>query len=80
MTDTAIDPTQFQEGMEVRSADGDPVGRVKEVQSVYVVVERQGQPDISVPFAFIRYTSGNRLVLTIPAFKLNEMHWQGTSR
>jgi hypothetical protein len=80
MTDLASDPSTFQKGMDVLSADGDRVGRVKEVQNVYVVVERPGQPDLSVPFAFVRYTSGNRLVLTIPAFKVNEMHWNGTSR
>jgi len=79
MTDLAIDPTQLQEGMEVLSTDGELIGHVQNVGADALQVARIGRPSMSVPFAFIRYTSGSRVVLTIPAYKADEMHWSNAS-
>jgi hypothetical protein len=80
MADTAVDRSQFREGMTVLSAEGERVGRVREVHQDAVLVERTGHPAIHVPLAFIRYTAGNDLVLTIPAHKVSEMHWETSAR
>ena len=80
MTESAVDRSQFQEGMLVLGSDGERVGHVREVGDAALVVDRAAQPAIHVPFSFIRYTSGNGVVLTIAANKAGEMHWETSAR
>ncbi len=64
------------QGMEVVGTDEQPVGRVRHVMpSDFLLVQRMGQPDLYVPFDFIRDVTSGRAVLTIPADLAAKMDW-----
>ncbi len=68
--------SQIHEGSEVVGEDQRPVGRVQAVlPSDFLMVHRAGQPDLYVPFDFVRDVSGGRAVLTIPANLAAKMDW-----
>jgi hypothetical protein len=68
--------SQVHEGTEVVGEDQRPVGRVQAMlPSDFLLVQRAGQPDLYVPFDFIRDVTGGRVVLTIPADLAAKMDW-----
>lgn len=68
--------SQVHEGTEVVGEDQRPVGRVQAVMpSDFLLVQHAGQPDLYVPFDFIRDVAGGRAVLTIPADLAAKMDW-----
>lgn len=68
--------SQVHAGTEVVGNDQRPVGQVKSVlPSDFLLVQRNGQPDLYVPFDFIRDVSGGQAVLTIPADLAAKMDW-----
>ncbi len=68
--------SQVHAGTEVVGNDQRPVGQVKSVlPSDFLLVQRGGQPDLYVPFDFIRHVSSGRAVLTIPADLAAKMDW-----
>jgi hypothetical protein len=80
MTESQIDRSLIEEGMAVLSSDGERVGKVGQIRDDAVVVERTGDPTIHVPIAFVHNVSRGKLVLTIAANKVGEMHWETSAR
>ena len=62
-------------GMDVVGADGERVGRLKDVDASSVLVDRPLKRDIYVPHAAIQGVRDNRIVLTIPADEVDRMGW-----
>ena len=80
MTESQIDRSLFQEGMPVLSTEGERVGHIQQIHDDAVIVERTDHQVIRVPLAFVRTVSEGKLVLTLPANKVGEMHWETTDR
>ncbi|GIV95549.1 MAG: hypothetical protein KatS3mg057_0206 [Herpetosiphonaceae bacterium] len=76
MTDSAIEPSLVQPGMDVVGADGVPIGQVSDVREDRVLVGRQIHPAIAVPWPFIQYVSGDQVVLTVPSSRVDQMGWE----
>jgi hypothetical protein len=62
-------------GIEVVGADGRCVGWVKATYDLAVLVDRPGARDVYVPWFGIDAVRDNRLVLPIPAGRVDDMDW-----
>ena len=62
------------------SSDGERVGQVRQIRDDAVMVERMSDPSIRVPIAFVRNVAGGKLVLTLAANKVGEMHWENAAQ
>jgi hypothetical protein len=80
MTESQIDRSLIEVGMAVLSSDGERVGQVRQIRDDAVMVERMSDPSIRVPIAFVRNVSGGKLVLTLAANKVGEMHWENAAQ
>ncbi|MCZ7573161.1 MAG: BON domain-containing protein [Ardenticatenaceae bacterium] len=69
------DRSQVQVGMQVVGLDGADVGRVKEVRDDDLLVDRPFDRDVYVPFDAIQEISGNWIVLTVSADRVDSMGW-----
>jgi hypothetical protein len=61
--------------MEVLGADATTIGRVKDVSSNYLLIDRPLRRDIYVPFDAIQTTYDSRVVLAIPSDQVDDMNW-----
>lgn len=71
-----IDQMRLRPGMEVLAADGDELGRVKDVRSTDFLLERSMQRDVYVPFDAIRDISSDRIVLNVASDQVDNMGWE----
>ncbi len=62
-------------GAEICGADGEPIGHLKGVGSADMLVDRPLRRDIYVPLMAVDTISEQRVVLTIPAAQVDDMHW-----
>ncbi|MBX6342453.1 MAG: DUF2171 domain-containing protein [Thermomicrobiaceae bacterium] len=63
-------------GMDVVGSDGDRVGEVKEVADRYLLVDRSLAADLYVPYTAVDRVEGDRVVLTIPDERADQMGWE----
>jgi ferritin-like metal-binding protein YciE len=70
---------QLRQGMAVVGSDASQVGQVKEVRSADFLVDRPRQRDVYVPFDAIQKTTGDRIMLNIPADRVEDMVWEKPS-
>ena len=70
-----IDRSRLRVGMAVVGSDLAGVGAVKEVLDSAVLVDRELQRDVYVPFDAIQEAEGPTLVLAIPARRVDDMNW-----
>jgi hypothetical protein len=61
--------------MRVLSADGQPVGAVKEVYATNFLVDRPLRHDILVPCEGIQAVTGQLVILGISADQVAAIHW-----
>jgi hypothetical protein len=66
-------------GMLVVSADGDPIGYVKDVRDQWVLIDRPLARDITIPRERLR-AAGDHMQLDIPASQLNDIPRQPPAR
>lgn len=71
----AIDRSHLQPGMDVVGSDGAKIGRIKEVRETDLLVDRTLQRDIAVPFDAVYTVADERVMLTIPADRVDAMGW-----
>jgi hypothetical protein len=67
---------QIRQGMAVVGSDTGQVGKVKEVRDVDFLVDRRGRRDVYVPFDAIQETTGDRIMLNLPADRVEDMNWE----
>jgi len=70
-----VGPGQLRPGMDVLDADGDSIGRVKEVHARDFLVDRPRVRDIYVPYAAVRHTSGDRVELMVTGREVDAQGW-----
>ncbi len=70
---------QIRAGMEVVGANANPIGRVKEVRHNDFLVDRRMQRDIYVPITAVRDVRGERIVLDVPNYQIDNMGWPTSS-
>jgi len=70
---------QIRQGMAVVGSDASQVGQVKEVRAADFLVDRPRQRDIYVPFDAIQETTGTRIMLNLPADRVDDMDWEKPS-
>jgi ferritin-like metal-binding protein YciE len=66
----------LRQGMAVVGSDAGQVGQVKEVRSADFLVDRPRQRDVYVPFDAIQETTGDRIMLNIPADRVEDIAWE----
>ena len=66
---------QLRPGMRVVGSDDDGVGEVKEVRGQDFLVDRAMQRDVYVPFSAVQDVAGGRVVLNLPAGRVDDMGW-----
>ena len=66
---------QLRTGMEVIGSDGDDAGRVKEVRDADFLVARRMRRDVYVPFSAIMHVAEDRVTLSIPGERVDDMGW-----
>ena len=71
----AMTGMQLNRGMRVVGADGDDVGKVKEVRAGDFLVDRSMQRDVYVPFDAVRNVTGDAVALAVPAGQVDNMGW-----
>lgn len=62
-------------GMEVLGADAATIGRIKDISSSSLLIDRPWRRDIYVPFGAIRAMYDGRVVLAVPAEWVDDMGW-----
>lgn len=62
-------------GMDVVGCDGVAIGRLKDVRSDDMLVDRPLRRDVYVPFETIDRVTERAIVLTIPANQVETTHW-----
>jgi ferritin-like metal-binding protein YciE len=67
---------QIRQGMAVVGSDASQVGQVKEVRSADFLVDRPRQRDVYVPFDAMQETTGARIMLNVPADRVDDMAWE----
>ncbi|HKC72902.1 MAG TPA: DUF892 family protein [Chloroflexota bacterium] len=72
----AVSAGQIRQGMAVVGSDAGQVGKVKEVRDADFLVDRRGRRDIYVPFDAIQETTGDRIMLNLPADRVEDMAWE----
>ena len=65
--------------MAVVGSDASQVGQVKDVRDADFLVDRPRQRDVYVPFDAIQETTGNRIMLNLPADRVDDMDWEKPS-
>ena len=58
-----LDPMVIPIGAEIRSQDGEYVGRAREVHPRYMVLEDSDGSEVEVPTAAIRHIEGKRVTI-----------------
>jgi hypothetical protein len=58
-----LDPTVIPIGAEIRSSDGELIGRAREVHTRYLVLENIAGEEIEVPVQAILQIEGKRVVI-----------------
>ncbi len=66
---------QITEGLEVVSADGERLGRVKELREEDFLLDRSGQRDLYVPLGAVAQVTGTQLTLSTRADEVDGMNW-----
>lgn len=72
----ASGPGQVRKGMKVVSGDGDDVGTVTAASPREILVDRGTQPDLHVPYGYVRDVLTNRVMLSIPKADIPFMNWE----
>ena len=72
----AVNAGQIRLGMAVVGSDAGQVGKVKEVRDADFLVDRRGRRDVYVPFDAIQETTGDRIMLNLPADRVEDMPWE----
>lgn len=62
--------------MIVASADGELVGRVKEIRAVDFLLDRPMERDVYVPFSAVKAIRNDLVMLTINADRIDDMGWE----
>lgn len=62
-------------GLDVRSADAQTIGTVKELHAAGFVIDRPLQPDVTVPYDAIRSITDEGVVLTLTAMEVDDRFW-----
>ncbi len=66
---------QVKPGMVVMSADGDRLGTVKEARELDFWLDREGTPDLRLPYSEIKDITGNFVTLTRRSGELDSAGW-----
>jgi hypothetical protein len=67
--------SRLREGMRVVGSDQGDVGHVKEVHYDNFLIDRSMTRDVCAPFSAIRDVTGDRVVLNVPADKVDDQGW-----
>ena len=67
---------QIRQGMTVVGSDAGQVGKVKDVRDADFLVDRRGRRDVYAPFDAIQETTGDRIMLNVPADQVEDMAWE----
>jgi hypothetical protein len=70
-----IDRARLVLGMQVVSADGQPIGTLKELRDADMLVDRRLRRDIYVPLSAISELSGQTVTLNVAADVIGDQHW-----
>jgi hypothetical protein len=58
-----LDPTVIPVGAEIRSQNGDMIGRVREVHTRYLLLEADNGSEVEIPVESILQIEGKRVVI-----------------
>ncbi len=71
---TPVDRNQIHSGMDVLGSDGQRIGKVKDVRSDDVLVDRQGVHDIYIPFTAC-HAADEQIRLDVPSTEVDKQGW-----
>lgn len=74
----SVDIALIVEGMDVVSAAGDQIGRVKERRTHDFILDRRLRRDMYVPFSAVREVGGRTVVVGVQADEIDAQGWETT--
>ncbi len=66
---------QMREGMQVVGAKGKKIGTVVQVEDMDFVVQRDGNPDVFIPYSAVKQVEGNRVTLSRTVDEVAHENW-----